>query len=82
MRLLVRALRLAVRALWLLVRAVRLAVHPYRAGTQYRAARRSLGRLAGDHRRHVAVTDLPGVAGRLDDEPGAAGHVLFNRYFY
>ena len=64
------------------VQPVPLAVHPHRAGAQHRAGRRSLGRLAGDHRRHVAVTALPGVARRQDHEPGAAGRILFDRYFH
>ena len=64
------------------VQPVPLAVHPHRAGTQHRAGRRSLGRLAGDHRRHVAVTALPGVARRQDHEPGTAGRILVDRYFH
>src|SRR5580692_837843 len=59
--------------------AVPFAVHPDRARAQHRAGRRALGRLAGDHRGHVAVATLPGVAGRQDHEPGPVGRALFHR---
>jgi len=51
------------------VRGVRLAVYPYLARAQDRARGRSLGRLTGDHRRHVAVAAVPGVTRRQDHQP-------------
>jgi hypothetical protein len=59
--------------------AVLLAVHPDRARAQHRAGQHALGRLAGDHRGHVAVAALPAVAGRQDHEPGPVGRALFHR---
>src|SRR5260370_35237753 len=69
----------AVQAVQAVLLAVPFAVHPDRARAQDRAARPALGRLAGDHRGHVAVAALPGVAGRRDPEPGPVGRALFHR---
>jgi acyl-CoA thioesterase len=56
---------------------VPLAVHPQRAGTQSRAGSTALGRLAGDHRHHVAITGLTAIAGRQDHQPGVVRRVGF-----
>jgi len=57
---------------------VPLAVHPQRAGTQSRAGRSALGRLARDHRHHIAITGLTAIAGRQDHQPGMVRRMGFD----
>jgi acyl-CoA thioesterase len=57
---------------------VPLPVHPQRAGTQGSAGRTALGRLACDHRHHIAIAGLTAIAGRQDHQPGMVGRVGFD----